>query len=204
MADVSLPAGIERLARLLGRLPGVGERSAQRLGLFVLSQPPEYAHSLGEVLRTLHEEVSFCSQCHHFAEGPRCRICSDPHRDASQLCVVEAVPDLLAIERSGEFRGLYHVLGGALSPLRGIGPKDLTIKHLLQRLDALAVEEIIVATSVSVEGEATANYLHGQLRQRSVRLTRIASGVPQGSDLEYLDQATVGRALRARLPLGFA
>lgn len=204
MADVSLPAGIERLARLLGRLPGVGERSAQRLGLFVLGQPPEYAHGLAEALRALHDDVQFCNQCHHFAEGPRCRICADPHRDARQMCVVETVPDLLAIERSGEFRGLYHVLGGALSPLRGIGPRDLTIGHLLERLAAQAPDEVIVATSVSVEGEATANYLHGQLRHLGVRLSRIASGVPQGSDLEYLDQATVGRALRARLPLGIS
>lgn len=202
MADVSLPAGIERLGRLLARLPGVGERSAQRLALYVLSQPPDYAQGLSAALHTLHDDVRFCSECHHFAEGSRCRICTDTHRDARMLCVVESVPDLLAIERSGEFAGLYHVLGGALSPLRGIGPADLTIAHLLVRLRTLGVEEIIVATSVSVEGEATANYLHNQLRHAGLRLTRIASGVPQGSDLEYLDQATLGRALRARLPLG--
>lgn len=200
--DASLPIAVERLARLLGRLPGVGERSAQRLALHVLAQEAEYARGLGAALGSLHDAVAFCSQCHHLAEGPLCRVCANPHRDPSELCVVEEIADLLAIERSGEFRGLYHVLRGALSPLKGIGPRDLTLDSLVARVDALRPTEVIVATSISVEGEATASYIQGLLRAREVRLTRIASGVPQGSELEYLDQATLGRALRARLPLG--
>ena len=199
-----LPAGIEQVARLFARLPGVGDRSAQRLALFVLGQEPDYAGALSKALGDLHESVGFCNECHHFAEGPRCSICADPHRDGSQLCVVEDVPDLLAIERSGEFRGVYHVLGGVLSPLKGVGPRDLRFDHLLLRLRELRPAEVIVATSVSIEGEATANYLQNLLRGLDLRLTRIASGVPQGSELEYLDQATLGRALRARLPFEHA
>ncbi|MSQ84613.1 MAG: recombination protein RecR [Myxococcales bacterium] len=202
MSDISLPPALDRLARLLGRLPGVGERSAHRLALFVLGQEPDYAHALGVSLAELHDLVRFCRDCHHFAEGQRCVICADPRRDCALLCVVEDVPDLLAIERCAEYRGLYHVLGGALSPLRGVGPRELTFDHLIARLDVLQPEELIVATSISVEGEATASYLQNLLRGRAVRLTRIASGVPQGTDLEYLDQATLGRALRARLPFG--
>lgn len=199
--DASLPLAVERLARLLGRLPGVGERSAQRLALYVLSQEADYAAGLSASLGSLHDAVHFCRQCHHLAEAELCRICANPHRDPSLLCVVEDIADLLAIERSGEFRGLYHVLGGALSPLRGVGPRDLNLADLVARIDVAQPAELIVATSVSVEGEATASYIAGLLRGKGVQLSRIASGVPQGSELEYLDQATLGRALRARLPL---
>lgn len=202
MSDASLPPALERLARLLGRLPGVGERSAHRLALFVLSQGPQYAQGLGAALHELHDLVRFCEACHHFAQADRCAICADPHRDPALLCVVEDVPDLLAIERSGEYRGLYHVLGGALAPLRGVGPRDLHLDDLVPRIDALQPAEVIVATSISVEGEATASYVQGQLRGRELRLSRIASGVPQGAELEYLDGATVGRALRARTSFG--
>lgn len=204
--DANLPIAVERLARLLGRLPGVGERSAQRLALHVLGQEPDYARMLGEALQTVHDVVGFCRQCHHLAEGELCRICQSPLRDRGQLCVVEDVPDLLAIERSGEFRGVYHVLRGALSPLKGIGPRDLTLDDLLARVEASPPHEVILATSISVEGEATASYVLGLLRNKLVSgqpivVTRIASGVPQGSDLEYLDQATLGRALRSRLAM---
>lgn len=204
--DANLPIALERLARLLGRLPGVGERSAQRLALHVLGQEPDYARMLGEALQTVHDAVGFCRQCHNLAEGELCRICQSPQRDRGLLCVVEDVPDLLAIERSGEFRGIYHVLRGALSPLKGIGPRDLTLDDLLARVEASPPQEVILATSISVEGEATASYVLGLLRNKLVSgqpivVTRIASGVPQGSDLEYLDQATLGRALRSRLPI---
>lgn len=204
--DANLPIALERLARLLGRLPGVGERSAQRLALHVLGQEPDYARMLGEALQTVHDAVGFCRQCHNLAEGELCRICQSPQRDSRLLCVVEDVPDLLAIERSGEFRGIYHVLRGALSPLKGIGPRDLTLDDLLTRVEASPPQEVILATSISVEGEATASYILGLLRNKLVSgqpivVTRIASGVPQGSDLEYLDQATLGRALRSRLPI---
>ena len=198
----ALPAGLERLAALLGRLPGVGERSAQRLALHVLGQPASYAESLAQTLSTLHAGVGFCTQCHHLATGPLCSVCNDPRRDGRTLCVVEGIADLLAIERSGEFQGRYHVLGGVLSPLRGVGPRDLHLDDLLQRLEPESVEEIILATPISVEGEATASYLHALLRRHAIRTTRIASGVPQGTELQYLDHGTLGRALRSRQVLG--
>ena len=196
----ALPQALERLSALLGRLPGIGERSAQRLALHILAQPPTYAEALAHSLAGLHAGVSFCQQCHHLATGRLCVVCGDPRRDARTICVVEGIADLLAIERSGEFHGHYHVLGGVLSPLRGVGPRDLHIQDLLQRL-AGDVEEVILATSISVEGEATASYLHGLLRGRSLRTSRIASGVPQGTDLQYLDHGTLGRALKARQTL---
>lgn len=193
-----LPAALERLTVLLGRLPGVGDRSAQRLALHVLAQPPAYAEGLAEALASLHEGVGFCAQCHHLATARLCAICADPRRDARVVCVVEGIADLLALERSGEFHGHYHVLAGVLSPLRGVGPRDLHISDLLTRLEHEGIEEIILATSISVEGEATASYLHSLLKARPVRVTRIASGVPQGTDLQYLDHGTLGRALKAR------
>lgn len=183
---------------MLARLPGVGERSAQRLALHILKQEPAYAEALAGALADLHGGVRFCERCHHLATANLCGICSNPHRDPRLLCVVEDVPDLLALERSGEYQGLYHVLHGVLSPLRGVGPRDLTLDALVQRIDAVAPAEVILATSISVEGEATASYIQSLLRNRPVLLTRIASGVPQGTDLEYLDQGTLGRALRAR------
>ena len=202
---MDLPLPLERLATLLARMPGVGERSAQRLALHILKQDSTFAASLAQALAEVHSAVRFCPRCHHLSDagspGGLCGICADPHRDPQTLCVVEDVPDLLAVERSGEFHGLYHVLHGVLSPLRGMGPRDLTLDDLVRRVDAEAPEEIILATSISVEGEATASYVQGLLRGQRVRLTRIASGVPHGSDLEYLDQGTLGRALRARQPL---
>lgn len=196
----ALPPALERLAALLGRLPGVGERSAQRLALHVLKQPEEQAQALSAALRELHAEVRFCQQCKHLATAPRCSLCADPQRDRRLLCVVEDVPDLLALERSAEFRGLYHVLHGVLSPLQGIGPRDLALDDLVARVRTEQPVEVILATSVSVEGEATASYIDSLLRGLPVQVSRIASGVPQGADLEYLDQATLGRALRARQP----
>ena len=194
----ALPPALERLAALLGRLPGVGERSAQRLALHLLKQSPEQAQALSGALRELHAEVQFCQQCRHLATATKCSLCADPQRDRRLLCVVEDVPDLLALERSGEFRGLYHVLHGVLSPLQGVGPRDLQLDELVARVRREQPAEVILATSVSVEGEATASYIDSLLRGLPVQVSRIASGVPQGADLEYLDQATLGRALRAR------
>jgi recombination protein RecR len=194
----ALPPALERLAALLGRLPGVGDRSAQRLALHLLKQSPEQAQALSAALRELHAEVQFCQQCRHLATAARCGLCADPQRDRRLLCVVEDVPDLLALERSGEFRGLYHVLHGVLSPLQGVGPRDLQLDELVARVRREQPTEVILATSVSVEGEATASYIDSLLRGLPVQVSRIASGVPQGADLEYLDQATLGRALRAR------
>ncbi|HUJ24649.1 MAG TPA: recombination mediator RecR [Myxococcales bacterium] len=187
---------IARLTLQLGKLPGVGEKTAQRLAFHILKSPPEYARELAEALLALRDEVRLCSSCCNLTAQDPCPICSDAQRDARVICVVESVPDLLAIERTREFRGRYHVLHGALSPLDGVGPDQLKIKELLPRLSG--VEEVIVATDPTVEGEATALYLTRLVKPLGVRVTRIAQGVPTGSDLEYADQVTLARALQGR------
>ena len=188
---------IARLTVLFARLPGVGEKTAQRLAFHVLKSPPEYARDLAAALLALREEVRLCSTCCNLTAQDPCPVCTDPQRDPRIICVVESVPDLLAVERTREFRGLYHVLHGALSPLDGVGPDQLKIKELLPRISA-GVEEVIVATDPTVEGEATALYLTRLLKPLGVRVTRIAQGVPMGGDLEYADQVTLARALQGR------
>ena len=188
---------IARLTVLFARLPGVGEKTAQRLAFHVLKSPPEYARDLAAALLALREEVRLCSTCCNLTAQDPCPVCKDPQRDRRIICVVESVPDLLAVERTREFRGLYHVLHGALSPLDGVGPDQLKIKELLPRISA-GVEEVIVATDPTVEGEATALYLTRLLKPLGVRVTRIAQGVPMGGDLEYADQVTLARALQGR------
>jgi len=190
---------IARLTVLFARLPGVGEKTAQRLAFHVLKSPPEYARDLAEALLALRKEVHLCSVCCNLTASDPCPICADSQRDAKIICVVESVPDLLAIERTREFRGRYHVLHGALSPLDGIGPDQLKIKELLPRLPG--VEEVIVATDPTVEGEATALYITKLVKPLGVRVTRIAQGVPMGGDLEYADQVTLARALQGRREL---
>src|SRR6202022_3163334 len=185
---------IARLALLLARLPGVGEKTAQRLAFHVLKSPPEYPRARAAALLALEREVRLCSRCCNLTAQDPCAICRDPQRDERMLCVVESVPDLLAIERTREFRGRYHVLHGALSPLDGVGPDQLKIKELLSRLRGGA--EVIIATDPTVEGEATALYITRLVKPLGVRLTRIAQGVPTGSDLEYADQVTLARALQ--------
>jgi recombination protein RecR len=177
----------------------VGEKTAQRLAFHVLKSPPEYARDLAEALLALRDEVRLCSTCCNLTATDPCPICADPQRDAKVICVVESVPDLLAIERTREFRGRYHVLHGALSPLDGIGPDQLKIKELLARLTG--VDEVIVATDPTVEGEATALYITKLVKPLGVRVTRIAQGVPMGGDLEYADQVTLARALQGRREL---
>jgi len=190
---------IARLTVLFAKLPGVGEKTAQRLAFHVLKSPPEYARDLAEALLALRDEVRLCSVCCNLTAQDPCPLCSDPQRDAKLICVVESVPDLLAVERTREFRGRYHVLHGALSPLDGVGPDQLKIKELLARLPPdSGVEEVIVATDPTVEGEATALYLTRLLKPLGVRVTRIAQGVPMGGDLEYADQVTLARALQGR------
>jgi len=190
---------IARLTVLFARLPGVGEKTAQRLAFHVLKSPPEYARDLAEALLALRLEVRLCSICCNLTAQDPCPICADPQRDTKMICVVESVPDLLAIERTREFRGRYHVLHGALSPLDGVGPDQLKIKELLPRLTG--VEEVIVATDPTVEGEATALYLTRLVKPLGVRITRIAQGVPMGGDLEYADQVTLARAIQGRREL---
>jgi recombination protein RecR len=188
---------IARLTVLFAKLPGVGEKTAQRLAFHVLKSPPGYARDLAEALLALREEVRLCSVCCNLTAQDPCPICEDPQRDGKMICVVESVPDLLAVERTREFRGRYHVLHGALSPLDGVGPDQLKIKELLPRLQH-GVEEVIVATDPTVEGEATALYLTRLVKPLGVRVTRIAQGLPMGGDLEYADQVTLARALQGR------
>ena len=191
---------IARLTLLLARLPGIGEKTAQRLAFHVLKSPASYAKELAAALLALESSVRLCSRCCNLTSADPCALCADPRRDDRIICVVESVPDLLAVERTREFRGRYHVLHGALSPLDGVGPDQLKLKELLARLQAPEhpVEEVIVATDPTVEGEATALYLARLLKPLGVKVTRIAQGVPTGSDLEYADQVTLARALAGR------
>lgn len=189
---------LELLIEELTKLPSIGPKSAQRLALHLLRASRDEALALAEAIRAVKERVIFCGICGNFAEQDPCRLCLDPGRDGTVVCVVEQPGDVIAFERTGLFRGRYHVLGGALSPLDGTHPEDLRIKPLLERLRGDQVTEIILATNPNVAGEATALYLSKLLSPLGVRVTRIARGVPMGSDLEYSDQVTLGRALEGR------
>ncbi len=189
---------ISRLIRELAKLPGIGEKTASRLAFHILRAPGEYARDLAQALVEVKDKIRLCSTCMNLTEHDPCTLCSDARRDPSLVAVVATPPDLYAIERTGGFRGRYHVLHGVLSPLEGIGPDDLRIKELLQRVGRGEIKEIIVATSPNVEGEATALYLAKVLRPLGVRTTRIASGLAVGGELEYADGVTITRALEAR------
>lgn len=193
---------LERLIEELGRLPSIGRKTAQRIAFHLLRASREEALSLAEAIVAVKEKVGFCSECGNYSEQSPCAMCSDPERDPALLCVVEQPVDVLAIERTGSFRGLYHVLGGALSPLEGVGPDDLRVRELLQRVTGSdgrrGVREVILATNPTVAGESTALYVSRLLEPHGVRVTRIARGVPVGSDLEYSDQMTLARALEGR------
>jgi len=193
-------SAIEDLATELSRLPGIGRKTALRLTYHLLRQPVDQSRRLAQALLTLGERVRPCARCFNLTEDDVCSICRDPRRDATTICVVEQASDIGAIERAGEFRGLYHVLGGRLSPLDGVGPADLTIATLVERIGGGpgAVREIILATNPSLEGEATALYVQGQLAPHGVSVTRIARGLPVGGDLEYADGVTIAQALAAR------
>jgi recombination protein RecR len=192
---------IARLVKELAKLPGIGEKTAQRLAFHVLKAGPGYAEELAAAVVGVVRDVRCCSACQTLTDKDPCAICADPERDGRLVCVVEGVPDLLAIERTHEFRGRYHVLHGALSPLDGIGPSDLKIRELLVRLEREPAAEVVVATNPDVEGEATALYLVKLLKPLGVKVTRIAQGVPMGGDLEYADQVTLARALAGRREL---
>ena len=191
---------IARLVQALGRLPGIGEKSATRLAFFVMRQGRDFAGDLAQALIDATEQVGFCERCMNLTDEETCSICRDARRDETVLCVIETVQDLRAIERSREFRGRYHVLHGALAPLEGVGPDQLKIKELMDRLQAddRAVTELIVATNPSVEGEATALYLQKLLGPMGFKISRIASGLPIGGDLEYADPATISQAIAGR------
>jgi recombination protein RecR len=192
---------IAELMGLLARLPGIGERTALRLAYHVLGAPPDYARALGDCLRDLHSRVRRCERCRNYTTEALCRICQDTHRDPSLLCVVARPQDLAAVERSSVFRGRYFVLHGMLSPLDGMGPETIEIAPLERRIREDGVREVIVATPLSVEGEATALYVAQELRPLGVKCTRIASGLPHGGELEYTDQVTLARALDGRRDL---
>jgi recombination protein RecR len=189
---------IARLVKELARLPGIGEKTAQRLAFHVLEAGAEYAEALAGAVLGVVRDVRCCSSCQTLTDRDPCAICADPRRDPRVLCVVESVPDLMAVERTNEFRGRYHVLHGALSPLDGVGPSDLKVRELLVRLEREPAEEVVIATNPDVEGEATALYLARLLKPVGVKVTRIAQGVPMGGDLEYADQVTLARALAGR------
>ncbi len=192
---------IARLVKELARLPGIGEKSAQRLAFHILEAGAGYAGDLAAAIAGVVRDVRLCSSCQTLTDRDPCAICSDARRDPRTLCVVEGVPDLLAVERTHEFRGRYHVLHGALSPLDGVGPGDLKIRELLLRLEKEPADEVVIATNPDVEGEATALYLSKLLKPIGIKVTRIAQGVPMGGDLEYADQVTLARALAGRREL---
>jgi recombination protein RecR len=195
---MSVADPIARLVKELAKLPGIGEKTAQRLAFHVLEAGPVYAEALAAALVGVVRDVRSCSECQTLTERDPCPICADAERDPRLICVVEGVPDLVAVERTHEYRGRYHVLHGALSPLDGVGPSDLKIRELLARLERSPAEEIVLATNPDVEGEATALYLTKLLKPLGLKVTRIAQGVPMGGDLEYADQVTLARALAGR------
>jgi recombination protein RecR len=189
---------IQDLVDELARLPGIGPKSAQRLAFYLVKAPVQDARRLAEAIVGAKERVRFCRECFSVSEGELCRICRDPGRDLSVICVVEEPKDQAAIEKAGVVRGRYHVLGGAISPLEGIGPDDLRVQDLLDRVSRNGVSEVILATNPNLEGNATAMYVAGLLKPLGIRVTRLASGLPVGGDLEYADEVTLGQALEGR------
>ena len=189
---------IQDLIDALGRLPGIGPKSAQRIAFHILQSDSEIAASLVEAVRTVKERVKFCTTCGNISEEDLCKICRDPRRDNTAICVVEESKDVLAIEKTREFKGKYHVLGGAISPIDGIGPENLRIRELMARLAETEISEIIIATDPNLEGEATATYLTRLIKPLGIKVSRLASGLPVGGDLEYADEVTLGRAFEGR------
>ena len=198
MSSGMYEGAIQDLIDALGRLPGIGPKSAQRIAFHILQADSEIADSLVDAVRTVKERVKFCTESGNVSEEAQCRICRDPRRDSTKICVVEESKDVIAIERTREFRGKYHVLGGAISPIDGIGPDQLRIRELMQRLSDTGITEIILATDPNLEGEATATYLTRLIKPLGVKVSRLASGLPVGGDLEYADEVTLGRAFEGR------
>jgi recombination protein RecR len=196
---VAVYAGpVQDLIDELGRLPGVGPKSAQRIAFHLLKLSKDDALRLARVIAEVKDKVSFCQTCFNISEGDQCGICADPRRDGSVVCVVEEPRDLVAVEKTGEFHGRYHVLQGAISPIEGVGPEQLRMRELLDRIERESITEVILCTNPNLEGEATAMYLGRLLKPLGLRVTRIASGLPVGGDLEYADELTLGRALEGR------
>ena len=193
-----VPPPLARLIADLNRLPGIGKKTATRLALHILRRPAAEAQALGRDLLDLHDSIGLCSNCFAFSETDPCRICDDPRRDPALVCVVEEPADLMAIEKTGVFKGQYHILHGVLSPMDGIGPEEIKIHALLHRVRRQQVREVLIATSSTVPGEATAAYLIDAMRGMKVRVTRLACGIPMGMDIKYADELTLGRAINAR------
>ena len=189
---------VQDLIDELGRLPGIGPKSAQRIAFHLLKLPAQDATRLSRAIDEMKVRITFCSRCFNVAEGDECELCSDPRRDSHVVCVVEEPKDIVAVERTGEYRGRYHVLQGAISPIEGIGPDQLKVRELVARLEPEGITEVILCTNPNIEGEATAMYLARLLRPLGLAVTRIASGLPVGGDLEYADELTLGRALEGR------
>lgn len=189
---------VQRLIDAFGKLPGIGPKGAQRIAFYILSEPEDEARELAEAIEEVKEKVRFCDICGNVCETSPCPVCADPRRDHTVICVVEEPKDVMSIERTREYHGLYHVLGGAINPMANVGPADLKIPGLIKRLESGAVAEVIMALDPNIEGEATTSYLTQLLRPAGVKVTRLASGLPVGSDLEYADEITLGRALAGR------
>ena len=192
------PASIQNLIKHIAKLPGIGEKTAERLAMHILRGSRQEAERLAQSILDVKDKVRLCSRCFALSDDEICSMCSDPARDATFVCVVEQPADMVAVEKSGAFRGLYHILCGALSPMNGVGPEDIRIRELLARIEKDQVKEIVLATGTNVEGEATASYIAQVLAKYPVKITRIASGVPMGGDLKYVDQVTLKRALETR------
>lgn len=192
------PASIRNLIRQIAKLPGIGEKTAERLALHVLKMPAGSAEQLAQSILEVKGRTRSCSRCHAWSDEAVCHICQDPSRQNGVLCVVEQPADMVAVEKSGAFRGVYHILGGVLSPMNGVGPDDIRVADLFRRVPEEDLKEVVIATGTNVEGEATAAYLAEQLQTLSIQVTRIASGVPMGGDLKYVDQVTLKRAMETR------
>jgi recombination protein RecR len=192
------PASIVSLIRNFSQLPGIGEKTAERLALHVLKAPRKAAEALSQSLMEVKDKIRLCGMCFSLSDTERCSVCNDATRDATLLCVVERPADMVSIEKSGGFRGLYHVLGGCLSPMDGIGPEEIRIEELIKRISAGDVREVVLATGTNLEGDSTAAFIAQRLKSYSVKVSRIASGVPVGGDLKYIDQLTLKRAMETR------
>ena len=194
----AVPPALDRLIKDLSKLPGIGRKTATRLALYILRRPSSEARSLVENLALLHSSITLCSSCFAFSESDPCSICDNPRRNSRLVCVVEEPGDLLSIEKTGAFGGVYHILHGVLSPMDGIGPKEIKIRELCDRIENNDVEEILLATSSTVPGEATASFLMNLLRKYPVKITRLACGIPMGMDIKYADEHTLARAIESR------
>jgi len=199
---IHYPASILNLIKQISKLPGIGEKTAERLALHILRSSQKDAQELAQSIQDVKGKVRLCSQCYGLSDAELCKICSDPARDATVVCVVEQPADMVAVEKSGAFRGRYHILSGALSPMNGIGPDDIRISELLRKIEGRQLQEVVLATGTNVEGEATASYIAQLLEPYPVKVTRIASGVPIGGDLKYVDQVTLKKAMEARHDVG--